>query len=498
MKRIFVLFAVLAMVSVGLVGTSPALSDSADIGVLCHVEDQHGNRLPGIDVVFYDADTGGFVNYSTTNDEGFAQVVVPPGNYKVRAVDQSGSGYVEEWYVDKDSYETADVLAIDSGAWAINVVMGLGGTITGQVLDEATLLPIEDANPLLFFEDSSWGQNEWRWRTDSFGRYEATGLKPGTYRVSFDEAGYIVTWYNGEWDKAGADTVVVAASTVTPGIDFLLVRGGTITGTVRSARTGLPVENVWMHTLKVATGEYFNSSVTDSTGNYEMDSLVPGEWIVHAQPMNPGCAAQWLWDHETQGEADPIHVDAATTMVVADVHLDCNRFIDIDDSVFKEDIEWLAAEGITLGCNAAGDRFCPLDPVTRAEMAAFLVRALDLTAQLDDPFIDDDGSIFEAYIEKLAAAGITKGCNFAGDKFCPNAHVTRGEMAAFITRAMGYTDNGGGNLFIDDDGSIFENDIDCIATAGVTKGCNPTGDMYCPDRNVTREEMAAFLHRSLG
>jgi hypothetical protein len=44
-------------------------------------------------------------------------------------------------------------------------------------------------------------------------------------------------------------------------------------------------------------------------------------------------------------------------------------------------------------------------------MAAFLVRALELTDTLDDPFTDDDDSIFEADIERLAAAGITKGCN---------------------------------------------------------------------------------------
>jgi hypothetical protein len=48
--------------------------------------------------------------------------------------------------------------------------------------------------------------------------------------------------------------------------------------------------------------------------------------------------------------------------------------------------------------------------------------------------------------------------------------VTRGQMAAFLVRAMGYTDDGGGDLFIGDDGSSFESDIDRMATAAVTKG----------------------------
>ncbi len=58
--------------------------------------------------------------------------------------------------------------------------------------------------------------------------------------------------------------------------------------------------------------------------------------------------------------------------------------------------------------------------------------------------------------------------------------------------------HGGGNLFIDDD-SIFEDDIDRLGTAGVTKGCNPpTNTMYCPNDYVTRGQIAAFLHRAFG
>ena len=133
-------------------------------------------------------------------------------------------------------------------------------------------------------------------------------------------------------------------------------------------------------------------------------------------------------------------------------------------------------------------------------MAAFLVRALGLTERLDDPFVDDDDSIFEADIERLAAAGITRGCNPPdNDRFCPDSNVTREQMAAFLVRALGYTDDGGGDLFIDDDDSIFEGDIDRLGTAGVTRGCNPpTNTRFCPNANVTHGQMAAFLHRALG
>ena len=70
-------------------------------------------------------------------------------------------------------------------------------------------------------------------------------------------------------------------------------------------------------------------------------------------------------------------------------------------------------------------------------------------------------------------------------------------MAAFLVRAFGLTDDGGGNLFADDDDSIFENDIDKLATAEITLGCNPPANTnFCPEGTVTRGQMAAFLHRA--
>jgi Tol biopolymer transport system component len=174
-------------------------------------------------------------------------------------------------------------------------------------------------------------------------------------------------------------------------------------------------------------------------------------------------------------------------------------FVDDDGSVFEGDIEWLAATGITRGCNPpVNDRFCPNDPVTRGQMAAFLNRALDLDAG-SDTFTDTAESVFSGDIGALAAAGITRGCNPPDNtRFCPNDIVTRGQMAAFLVRALGYTDDGGGNLFVDDNGSVFEGDIDRLGTAGVTRGCNPpVNDWFCPSDPVTRGQMAAFLRRAL-
>ena len=175
-------------------------------------------------------------------------------------------------------------------------------------------------------------------------------------------------------------------------------------------------------------------------------------------------------------------------------------FADDDDSAFAADIEWLAAAGITRGCNPPHNTlFCPNQSVTRGQMAAFLSRAFDYTDATPAGFVDTVGHTFEADIDKLAAAGVTRGCGKPEAlTFCPDDLVSRGQMAAFLVRAYAYSDIGDVQ-FVDIDQSPFAADILKLATAGVTLGCNPpVRDQYCPDRSVTRAQMAAFLHRAEG
>ncbi len=165
-------------------------------------------------------------------------------------------------------------------------------------------------------------------------------------------------------------------------------------------------------------------------------------------------------------------------------------FTDIAGSSFAADILWLYDSGITKGCSAT--LFCPDDLVTRGQMAAFLDRALHLPSTTTDYFTDDNGTTFEASINRLAASGITAGCT--ATTFCPTADVTRGQMAAFLDRAF-HLPATSTDYFSDDNGTTFEGNINRLAASGITKGCTPT--TFCPKADVTRGQMAAFLHRAL-
>lgn len=169
-------------------------------------------------------------------------------------------------------------------------------------------------------------------------------------------------------------------------------------------------------------------------------------------------------------------------------------FTDICGSPYRADIEWLAAQGLTSGCDSIKKLYCPDADLTRGQMADFLARALQLPAG-PDQFSDDDGSPFEASINAIAAAGITSGCSADGTQFCPDASLTRGEMAAFLTKAFNLPP--GDDVFVDDDASPYQDAINSIAAAGITSGCDAAKQLFCPDMKVTRAHMATFLHRAM-
>jgi hypothetical protein len=165
-------------------------------------------------------------------------------------------------------------------------------------------------------------------------------------------------------------------------------------------------------------------------------------------------------------------------------------FTDITGHAFEAHIEWLWQMGITGGCTAT--RFCPDAPVSRAQMASFLVRAYDLPPSGTDAFVDDEGSTHEAAINALAASGIAAGCT--SSRFCPDSAVLRAQMAAFLVRAEGLP-HAPVDYFSDDDRSSGQTNINRLAASGITGGCG--SGVFCPNGTVTRGQMAAFLRRAL-
>jgi hypothetical protein len=164
-------------------------------------------------------------------------------------------------------------------------------------------------------------------------------------------------------------------------------------------------------------------------------------------------------------------------------------FADASGSRFVAAITWVYQHDVMIGCSAS--RFCPKAYLTRGELAGALARGLGLPATASDFYPDDEGSPHEDGINRLAAAGLTRGCG-DGD-YCPNQRVSRGQLATAIAWALNLPATST-DYFRDDQDSRHEANINRIAAAGITSGC---GDgKYCDNYRIKRAQTAAFLRNS--
>lgn len=162
-------------------------------------------------------------------------------------------------------------------------------------------------------------------------------------------------------------------------------------------------------------------------------------------------------------------------------------------------IESLYSSGITGGCSLIPLRFCPTTPVSRAQMAIFLLRGIygsnyDPPAATGTLFNDVQSNSFgAAFIEELASEGITGGCG--GGNYCPNQAVTRTQMAIFLIRAthgVAFVPPAATGIFADVPADSFGADyIEQLVTDGITSGCG--NGNFCPNVAVGRDQMAVFL-----
>ena len=176
-------------------------------------------------------------------------------------------------------------------------------------------------------------------------------------------------------------------------------------------------------------------------------------------------------------------------------------FSDDDGSVHEVALNALASRGVLDPMECGEGLICPSEPLKRWEMAVWLVRVLDGAdpgSVATERFSDVDYGLWWApFVERLFDTGIMVGCQRDPLQYCPDNPVTRSQMATFLTRAFdlepapsaGFTDVSGGS---------HGANIDALAAAGITVGCQRDPLQFCPSRSVTRGQMASFLARAMG
>ena len=248
-----------------------------------------------------------------------------------------------------------------------------------------------------------------------------------------------------------------------------------------------------------------NDGVPDVSDAFPLDpnesADTDGDGVGDNADVFPNDAAEWAdADGDGQGDNGDLDDDNDGIPDASDPY-PVGRFSDVPPTFWAYSfVESLADAGITSGCG--GGRYCANDTVTRAQMAVFLERGIrgsgyQPPAATGAVFADVAAQDFAAaWIELLAADGITSGCGQGN--YCPQDSVTRAQMAVFILRAMfgaGHTPPAASGVF----GDVGVNDfaagwIEQLAAEGITSGCGNRN--YCPGAPVTRAQMAVFLVRA--
>ncbi len=175
-------------------------------------------------------------------------------------------------------------------------------------------------------------------------------------------------------------------------------------------------------------------------------------------------------------------------------------FSDMSGAAWAEPaVDTLAALGITTGCG--GGKYCPADNLSRDQAAVFILKSKhggsyvppSVSASRYSDVPPSHWAI--SWIEQLTNEGITTGCG--GGKYCPSDPITRAQIAVMLLKAVNgnsYTPSAATGVFSDVPTSHWAaNWIEALSKSGVTSGCATNPARFCPDNSVNRAEMAVFL-----
>jgi hypothetical protein len=170
---------------------------------------------------------------------------------------------------------------------------------------------------------------------------------------------------------------------------------------------------------------------------------------------------------------------------------------------FHDYVVKVARNGVTAGCG--NGNYCGQNPITRAQMAVFLLKSKYGATHVPPPasgsvFTDvPAGAFAAAWIEELAALGVTGGCG--GGLYCPTNPVTRAQMAIFLLKT--FEDSSyvpppaTGTVFADVPINAFAAAwIEELYARAITGGCLVSPLRYCPNNSNNRQQMAVFLQKT--
>ena len=198
-------------------------------------------------------------------------------------------------------------------------------SIEGHVFNSLTSEPLRKATVTL-----TGPQMQLTDETDASGKFQFTGLPPGTYRLSASRAGFL--------DHAARRPVSLGSNKDVPDSEIRLPPQGAIAGrVVDEDNEPSPGVQVFIFKQVYRDGrkqwQQLNTDISNDAGEYRLSKLAPGRYILRARLMRPQpnnrfgdrpkmvYGPAWYPNASTQEEALPVEVGVGAEVRDVDIHL---------------------------------------------------------------------------------------------------------------------------------------------------------------------------------
>lgn len=276
--------------------------------------------LAGINVTAYDS-TYGQVSSATTDESGHYKLPgLAAGSFKLEFTNTVGLNVFGEWYNNADGFSSATAVAVTASQQLTgkDVELARGASLSGVVTNGG--VPLEGAD-VTIRRLSPYGyccDEIGTVTTDASGTFRMQGLAAGTYYAQFSAgssgADVATAYLGGVRKQENATQIRLSAGQEKTDIDFAMITGGSISGTVVAKATSMPVQNGTVEIYDV-DGQSVASTYIDGSGNYSLTGVFPESYSLRAsagshQDSSVNLADEWWSGHSSVDGANLLAVES--------------------------------------------------------------------------------------------------------------------------------------------------------------------------------------------
>ncbi len=297
----------------------PAVADAETGAISGRVTNSNCVGLENISVAAYYGYYQYYVTTQTDAQGNYTVTGLPSGEYHVRFWG-AHFGYLDKWYNNIRGTRyfnlcNADPVIVNAPAvtTGIDAFLEKGAEISGRVVN-LTGQGLENIR-IMVFHESSYGS--FVSRTDNEGYYTVSGQRTGEFKLYYKEdppgnpvlVGYAGEWYNNKTDYHTADFISVTApeSRTLADVVMEIEPLGGISGQVTLSETD-GIEGIAVVVWDYQHSSMIQQTLTDQDGNYSVDGLPGGEYLIDFADNNSEYARQWYHGHNAFQTSDTVTV----------------------------------------------------------------------------------------------------------------------------------------------------------------------------------------------